>query len=90
MTTIDIETIDERIKTVRIEQAVLQQNFDAMVARFNQQQAEHNQQVVNGQNRFQQLAGMLAELTHLREELLKTESNGEAPAESNRMKKEKK
>jgi len=88
MTTIDIETIEERIKTVRIEQAVLQQNFDAMVQRFNIQQQEHNQQVVNGQNRFQQLAGMLAELEHLKTKLLETKDNGEAaPKETNRLKK---
>ena len=88
MTTIDIETIEERIKTVRIEQAVLQQNFDAMVQRFNIQQQEHNQQVVNGQNRFQQLAGMLAELEHLKAQLLETKDNGEAaPKETNRLKK---
>jgi len=88
MTTIDIETLEERIKTVRIEQAVLQQNFDAMVQRFNIQQQEHNQQVVNGQNRFQQLAGMLAELEHLKTKLLETKDNGEAaPKETNRLKK---
>ena len=88
MTTIDIETLEERIKTVRIEQAVLQQNFDAMVQRFNIQQQEHNQQVVNGQNRFQQLAGMLAELEHLKAQLLETKDNGEAaPKETNRLKK---
>jgi len=80
MTTIDIETIDERIKTVRIEQATLQQNFDAMVARFATQTEEHNKQLVAGQQRFQQLAGMLAELGYLREQLLAVKGdNGEPP-----------
>jgi len=93
MVTIDVETIEERIKVVRIEQAVLQQNFDAMIARFTIQTEEHNKQVTSGQQRFQQLAGMLAELEYLKEQLLKTDppANGEAPpVETNRIKKEKK
>jgi hypothetical protein len=88
MTTIDIETIDERIKVVRIEQATLQQNFDAMVARFQVQTEEHNRQLVQGQQRFQQLAGMLAELQYLREQLLAVKGdNGEVTATKNRVKK---
>ena len=86
MTTIDIEVIEERIKAVRVEQAVLTQNFDAMVARFNQQTENHNQQVAEGRNRFQQLLGSLAELEQLKATLLATKENGEA-APTNRLKK---
>jgi hypothetical protein len=84
MTTIDIETIEERIKANLIERATLQANFDAMVARFNQQAENHNKTVAEGQQRFQQLSGALAELEQLKAALLKTENNGE-PALKNRL-----
>jgi TolA-binding protein len=86
MKQLDIDQISERIQANKLEMATLQQQFDQMVAAFNQAQTEHNQKVAQGQNRFQQLVGAVAELEHLKRQLEAPENNGEpAPKEVNRL-----
>jgi uncharacterized protein involved in exopolysaccharide biosynthesis len=63
--------IDERIKELLLEKAVLQQTHEQMVAAFQQQQQEFQRRVAENQNRFQQIQGALAELEKLNSEPVK-------------------
>jgi len=57
-----IEAIKKRIEKNQAELTVLQKGHDVMVSEFNRRQEEFNDRVKQNQNRFQQLAGAIAEL----------------------------
>jgi hypothetical protein len=54
--------IEERITELRIESATLQQNHDAMIAAHQETVKLFQERVAANQNRFQQIAGAIAEL----------------------------
>ena len=83
------ETIEQRVRDYQVEQAVLTQSHEAMVSTFNQRQQEFNSRVAQNQNRFQQIAGAIAELTQLRHSLeaVPVADNGDEPIALHRIKK---
>lgn len=63
--TIDVETVEERIRDCQVELATLQLSHDQMIATHNAAVKVFEEQVRMNQNRFQQLTGVIAELEKL-------------------------
>ena len=76
--------IAERITELQIERAALQQNHDAMIAAHQETVKVFQERVAQNQNRFQQIAGAIAELEALQKD--GQEEPKEAPKDGRRTK----
>jgi len=71
--------IEQRIIQLKAELHDLTQRHDGIVADHNRAEQEFNKAIVQSQNRYQQLAGAIAELELMQQR--SRESNGDEPAE---------
>lgn len=69
----DTDVIDQRIKRLESEQAILMQSHETTVARYQELQRKFQEAISQNQVRFQQIKGGIAELTALKEQ------NGKEP-----------
>jgi hypothetical protein len=78
-------TIQERINNLRVEQSILRERHDAMIAENSRANQQFQAAVQQSQNRFQQIAGAIAELEQMQAEA--QETDGKEPALANRLNK---
>jgi hypothetical protein len=68
--------ITERITELQIERATLQQTHDQMIAAHQEATKQFQERVAANQNRFQQIAGAIAELEALQKDGQQEEPHG--------------
>jgi phage shock protein A len=76
--------IEQRITELKAELHDLTKRHDAIIAEHNRTEQEFNTAIVQSQNRYQQLAGAIAELELMQREKSAT-ANGEVTRPKNRL-----